>query len=193
MYKKFAVITAAALCGSMPLCANLIKDPGFDTDKYSEVYYTQSNGGSVKVTRITENMTWNKCLKMEITSFFERNGVKSISGELVFGTTDGKPGFAVEPDTVYNFSFDFKGNHQLSLHVALDGDNKVEWKRSKVNIRPNPLVAKPDPEKWSTVKGSFKTQADTRFMRLRMMIWADPRCPSHRRKHWRRTGSPVPR
>ena len=173
MYKKFTAITAAALCGIMPLSANLIKDSGFDTDKFNDVYYTQSNGGSVKVTRITEDMTWNKCLKMEITSFFERNGVKSISAELVFGKTDGKIGFAVEPDSVYNFSFDFKGNHQLSLHVALDGDNKIDRKRGKVNIRPNPLVAKPDPAKWSTVKGTFKTQADTRFMRLRMMIWAD--------------------
>ena len=174
MYKKFTAVTAAALCGIMPLSANLIKDSGFDTDKFDEVYYTQSNGaGTAKVTRIVENMTWNKCLKMEIASFLERNGSKSIAAELVFGKTNGKPGFAVEPDTVYNFSFDFKGTPRLSLHVALDGDNKIDWKRGKVNIRPKPLVAKPDPEKWSTVKGTFKTQADTKFARLRMMIWAD--------------------
>ncbi len=174
MYKKLTAITAAALCGIMPLSANLIKDSGFDSDKFNEVYYTQSNGvGAINVSRIVENMTWNKCLKMEIASFLERNGGKSIAAELVFGKTNGKPGFAVEPDTVYNFSFDFKGTPRLSLHIALDGDNKIDWKRGKVNIRPKPLVAKPDPEKWSTVKGTFKTQADTKFARLRMMIWAD--------------------
>ena len=162
-----------ALSGTLPLAASLIKDPGFDSDKFNELYYTYHANGAVKVERITEDMTWNKCLKMEVTQIHEVKGRKLLSCELIFGKNNGKPGFAAEPDTTYNFSFDFKGNVQVSLLVGLDPAGKPQWNHSKKIIRPNPRIAKPDPEKWSTVKGTFKTAADTKFLRFIVRFWAD--------------------
>ena len=173
MNKFFSVFTLLCTAAVTLSGANLLKDSSFDTDQYADAFYVHGDNGSVKVTRITEDMTWNKCLKMEIDQIRDRNGHKMLSAELVFGKTNGKPGFAAEPDTVYNFSFDFKGSVQTSLLVALDPAGKPQWKYGKTNIRTTPKVAKPDPEKWSTVKGSFRTAKDTKFLRLRLRFWAD--------------------
>ncbi|MBO4511442.1 MAG: hypothetical protein J5746_01630 [Victivallales bacterium] len=180
MKKQLVIILVSILFGALLLKgANLVQDYGFDSEASEECFYVQNMNGSVKVTRITEDMTWNKCLKMEVVAIRDMDGRKLLSSELVFGKTNGKPGFVVEPNTVYNYSFDFRGNQMVSLHVGLDPEGKPEWKRSKTNIRPNPQTANPNEQNWSSVKGTFKTNGDAKYLRFRITFWADSKQQSN--------------
>ena len=176
MKKRLLIALAAVCCAVSSLFGeNPVKDAGFDTDRFEDSFYVQSGSGTVAVSRIVEDLTWNKCLKLEITGFSESQDRKMLEGGIVFGRTGDGFGFAAEPDTVYHFSFDVKGSPQLSISVGLDPAGVTPGENPRTVIRPNPPVVKPSPEQWCTVKGSFKTNSDTGFMRLRLLFWADSR------------------
>ena len=50
---------------------------------------------------------------------------------------------------------------------------------SEKRIRPVPKVFKGTAGKWTTCQGEFKTAADTKYIRLHLMLWGDSKQQSN--------------
>ncbi len=168
---RFITALCVTLCCLSAAAANLLHNGDFNgKDLYTDFVY-KTTYGTLKLTDFTEDMTWNKCLKAQITSFrVLKDDAKLLTADLVFG----KKGLAVESDTVYNFSFDFKGDIPLSMFVNCYNEPVDNPKVKPMQIlRPNPRAAKPDKNNWSNVKGYFKTPANTKYITFTFRFWAN--------------------
>lgn len=172
MKKSLLVCMVMALSFAAAAADNLIENGDFNGADFKSGWYLRNNLGQAKVTPVTEDLTWNKCIKFEVAAFAGEPGARCHSSELVFGRVGKIYGVPVKPDTVYNFSFEIKGNRGVAIWAVLDdNDNPSEW--SGKGIRPTPPGAKGTPDAWSRVSGSFKTASDTKRVRLRLQFWMD--------------------
>ena len=167
---RFITTLCAILFTLSATAANLLTNGDFNgKDMYADFVY-KSTHGQLKLTDFTEDMTWNKCLKVELVKLRElKDGTKLLTCDLIFG----KKGYAVDADAVYNFNFDFKGNMQVSIFVNCYGEQpgKPEVKLLQT-VRPNPRAAMPEKANWSNVKGSFKVPAGTKYITFTLRFWA---------------------
>lgn len=170
--KKIFVLTVTLFAFSV-MAENILKNGEFNTQRLGGEIYFGNAMGSMKIANITEEGTTNKCLKLEITSILEKNGRKQISTEVVFGKSNGQNGIPAEPDTEYEIAFDLKSAHQISLWVSLDSKQPAKTYFSEKRIRPVPRVVKGVEGKWTTCKAVFKTNTDTRFIRVHLLLWGD--------------------
>ena len=152
--------------------SNLLRNGDFDGKDFNQDIFVQLDKGKVKVSQVTEDLSWNKCVKMEITGFKKTDAGELLTASLLFGKNDGQYGVPVQPDTQYKFSMELKGNRGVSLWVVLfDSATKQFWKGKSVRLTPR--SAEPSPQSWTRVSGSFKTGPKTRFACLKLMFWAD--------------------
>ncbi len=150
---------------------NLLKNGAFDAPALIGEAVLQQTHGKVKLSLETEHLSWNRCLRMQITALNKSNQLNCM---LYMGKTGETMGFPVEPDSSYDFSFEIKGNSRIALWATLYnkacGREKLWAGR---NIRPTPGSAKGETDSWTRVKGSFRTGRDTRFATLNFQFWAN--------------------
>ena len=140
-------------------------------DHLADITVNQDRG-KIRVSKVTEDLSWNKCVKMEIAAFREKNGKKELSCGLIFGKNGKNCGVPVKPGTRYKFSLDLKGTRGVGFWVLeFDAPTTYFWKGKA--IRPLPKGAAASPKAWTRVNGSFKTGPKTRFIGLKVQFWAD--------------------
>lgn len=171
------IIGIAVLLSGALLAQNLIKDPEFDTGKFVDCQFS-SNKGTMKAEIVTEDGSWNKCLRIEkiAENVNPKTGKKSDHIVVTFGNDGmegGKhPGFAVKPHTVYEFQFELKGNVvPIIRHIEWNGDDY--WKNMgetpKANIPKKPVAS----NEWQIVKGTFRIGPKAKYAGLQLFMWGD--------------------
>ena len=85
-------------------------------DHLADITVNQDRG-KIKVSKVTEDLSWNKCVKMEIAGFREKDGKKELSCGLIFGKNGKTCGVPVKPATRYKFSLDLKGTRGVGFWV----------------------------------------------------------------------------
>ena len=149
---------------------NLIQNGDFTHVKHNALYpECGTNGG--KASLFTEELTWNKCGKLEISRIIkDKNGNETASASVWIGGNTGKGGgFPVKPNTIYRFSVEIKGN-------ALDaGIRAVEWVGGDLWKDMRPLKSTVGTIKvqkeWTSYKGTFKTTSSAKRAALVLQLW----------------------
>ena len=147
---------AFAFCACGGFAQNLIQNGDFTQVKHTGLY-PECGTNSGKASLFTEELTWNKCGKLEVDKIMkDKNGNETANAYVWIGGDSSKGGgFAVKPNTVYRFSVEIKGN------AAKAGVNAVEWigndlwkdMRSVKSTVGNIKVQK----EWTLYKGTFMT------------------------------------
>ncbi|MBR2358551.1 MAG: hypothetical protein IKA65_11080 [Lentisphaeria bacterium] len=175
MIKNIFSVLVLSACLAVP-AQNLLKNGAFDNADFSGELAIQQTHGRVKVVLETENLTWNRCLRMQIVHLKNTAEAQLLNTLVRVGKNGKNMGFPVEPDTTYDFSFEIKGTRSVALWATLyDRSCGVEKQWSGKNIRPRPANAKGEKENWTKIKGSFRTNKDTKFATLNFQFWADSR------------------
>ena len=166
----FALLLSAGLLSQAD--PNLLQNGDFNGDNFLSDILILQDYGKVKVFHFTENQTWNRCIKMEISGFKQTGARKQISTSLLFGKTGSSCGVQVQPDTWYRFRLDLKGNRGVSLWaVMFDSSTSQIWKGESVRL--TPPTATPTPNSWTVFRGYFKTGPKTKFASLKLVFEAD--------------------
>ena len=122
-----------------------------------------------KMSLFTENLTWNKCGKFEVTKISKEQGkYDSVNESAFIGTSQnaaGKniPGFPCKPNTTYEYSLDVKGN---APWIEFKG---AEWNSPSAVYgfrRLKGTKYRPTGE-WTNIKGKFTTGAKA----VRASVW----------------------
>ena len=121
----------------------------------------------VKLSRFTEDLTWNLCGKVELTAPHK----PCEYGTVIIGTgaKGGAQGFDVEPGGTYEFSFGVRGTPgKLRVNmVTWTGDD--EWKgRQNVSTSLGLVTIK---ENWTTHRGSVTFGPDVKRAALMLRFW----------------------
>ena len=111
--KKILLLLSA--CLFLKANANLLQNGDFNEEELLTDIMIQQDDGKVKVTKVTENLSWNQCIKMEIAGFKETEGRQQISAGLLFGRNGKNCGVPVKANAFYDFSLELKGNRGVSF------------------------------------------------------------------------------
>lgn len=168
--KTSLLAMAFAFCACGGFAQNLIQNGDFTQVKHTGLY-PECGTNSGKASLFTEELTWNKCGKLEVDKIMkDKNGNETANAYVWIGGDSSKGGgFAVKPDTVYRFSVEIKGN------AAKAGVNAVEWigndlwkdMRSVKSTVGNIKVQK----EWTLYKGTFKTGPNAKRAALGLQLW----------------------
>lgn len=163
------------LCGILVLWAvagfggNLIQNSDVDLALMPE-FKMEGKADCYKFSQFTEDLTWNKCGKLEIVSYIiNKNGQKSVNCGIVAGGEKGLAGFPAKPNTIYKFSVELKGTVKRAFINATEwigGDYYKDMKKLNSNVG----VVRIQPE-WVCYKGTFKTGPDAKRAALYISIW----------------------
>ncbi len=163
---KMAALAAFLGCVHMA-AANLIRNGSFDGEEAAREFRT--NGGKFSV--FTEELTWNKCGRLEIDRVNERDdGVKVHSAAVWIGSNGTIPGFDVTPETTYRFSIEVRGDVPGSAGISARcwyGDNIWTDGRTVSTTVGGFKVQKG----WTVYKGTFTTSPDARRAALQLQMW----------------------
>jgi hypothetical protein len=108
---------------------NLIKDSDCNTTPLASEFGQRGIAQS-KLTRYVEDLTWNNCLKFELTKYqIDSKGKKFVNTDLRIGGNSKIQGFTCKPNTTYKFSFELKGDAQRCMV------NFFEWSHEKDNFK----------------------------------------------------------
>lgn len=170
--KNICIFALSVLAGVGCLAQNLIPGGDFTEAKEKTIgAWCRSEDG--KFSLFNEDLVWNNCCKLEVSTVRSARGYKTRSAIVGFGQDGKNYGFAVKGGTTYNFSLDLKdgGVKSASVRViAWNGDNY--WKdRQDVKVTPALRGLKLDPS-WKTFKGSFRTPADAKRAAVQVSIYS---------------------
>ena len=168
---KTGILLAGLLCTGVSLYAqnSLIRLGNMDNLQAKDLSLECfANGG--KVSFFTEEYTWNRCGKFEVTNIIKSGENDLVNATLFIGSGNKKTGFPCKPDTTYEFSIDIKGTAPRVELKAMGWDKGKSSVYSFVRLGKS-IRVKPDKE-WVTVKGEFKTGANTERAALGLQFWA---------------------
>ena len=166
-----AFLAAAFASFGLGAAENLVPGGDFTEAKKGKIDWCRREGGAFSL--FTEDYTWNNCGKLEIRETYTNGVTRKRAASVTIGR-DGKfNGFAVKPDTTYDFSIDLRGGggvgaarvHALAWH----GDDY--WKDRK-SVKTTPSSSVTLEPSWMAVKGSFKTPSDAKRAALQVTIWS---------------------
>ena len=168
---KTSIASFALFC-SFLACAqatNLIRNSDFDRNLDQEYRYDAAPG-AMKRSIITEDRTWNKCLKIESLKYTDNKQLGKVFYTAIrFGGDKKNPGFEAKPNTIYTYSIELKGDLPCRLAVwGWKGTNY--WKDMKQLKVTGDSSFKPSRE-WTVKKVTFQTGADTKFVAVGISIW----------------------
>ena len=160
-----AFFAAAACCDA----ANLVPGGDFTESRKGKIGWCRREMGAFSL--FNENYTWNNCGKLEIRETATNGTVQTRSACVTIGQ-DGKfNGFAVQPDTTYDFSIDLKGGVKSAMIRAISWNGDSYWK-DRHNLKVTPNGSAPLEQTWRTYKGSFRTPSDAKRAALQVSIWS---------------------
>ena len=157
-----AVLSAAALFAAQ----NLIVDSDADKTPLSPEFRLAEGAKQGKLEQFTEDLTWNKCLRMELTDIpTDANGKHNVCMSLQAGG-DGKTGFPVEGGAKYAFSFEAKGKAPRLLVVWKEWD--ASGKARKVRTAMHVIKLTDD---WVAYRGTVAASPDAVKGALILQFW----------------------
>ena len=183
MMTKMPVALAIALMGICAGAQNLITCGDFSAAAGNLAPECRAEAG--KVSLFTEEYTWNKCGKCEVTKDEpdrEHPGSFVHAANVLIGLAkDGKGGFPVEAGVRYDVSFDVKS---LGEPMGL-GCEAVCWKtddywRNRTNVKGIVKGGVKAETAWSTYKGSFVVPDGTKRAAIRLSVWSSSKWPGTR-------------
>lgn len=161
-------LLTASLCGQ-----NLVKNGDFDKPLDSECRFDAAPGVH-KASILTENLTWNKCLKLEVVKYqTDKNGRKFYT-QIMIGGDKKNNGFPVKPNTVYNFSLELKGN-AAAFVSATEWTGPDYWKNMRRIKKISGQTSFKGSDEWTVIQGSFQTGADAVHAVIGVSIWGEER------------------
>ncbi|MBP5639430.1 MAG: hypothetical protein J6X55_08120 [Victivallales bacterium] len=170
--KKARILLFACVCLACNAESNLLQNGDFNGKDFMADLTLQQHQGKVQMTKVTEDLSWNQCLKMEIVAFKETDGRKQLNAVLHFGKNGKNCGIEVKPNKFYKFSLELKGTRDASFWIVMnDEPTEHAWKGQ--SVRPTPQGASAVPDAWTHVNGRFKTGPNTKFAHLGVQLWAD--------------------
>ena len=133
---KYLTLLAAGAACIAAAGESLVKDGAFDLSKDSPSA-EYSPRPDCRFELFTEDLSWNKCGKLSISkSQKDKKGNILHMAWLDIGRADEKPGFAVEPDTFYDFSLEMKGVAPAYIRAAeLSGGAKTLRRRLPMDVQ----------------------------------------------------------
>lgn len=173
MKKYLVLILMVALALS---AENLIKNSDFSNSPDNLVPECRTNGG--KASLYTEDLSWNKCGKLEITKINkDADGNDAIGAAVWIGgdknnlSNKNPGGFKCKPDTVYQFSVDIRGNVPSASITGVEwkADSGL-WNMQRLKSSVGGISVQSD---WTNYKGSFKTGPDASNAALCLSIWGN--------------------
>ena len=173
MIKDIASVAFCLLAlHSAPLCCmaeNLVPGGDFTEAKKGKIGWCRREMGAFSL--FNEEYTWNNCGKLEIRETYT-NGNALVRSAVVTIGQDGKfNGFAVKPNTRYDFSVDLRGGVKSATIRAISWNGDNYWKdRRTLKVSPNGSA--PLEDAWRTYKGSFLTPPDAKRAALQVSIWS---------------------
>lgn len=164
---RWMMAAMAVLFGCVHMAsANLIRNGSFDGEEAVREFRT--NGG--KFSLHTEELTWNKCGRLEVDRVNEKDGVKVHSAAVWIGSNGTLPGFDAKPDTTYRFSIEVRGEVSGPAGISARcwyGDNIWTDGRT-VNTTVGGFKVQ---NGWTVYKGTFTTSPDAKRAALQLQIW----------------------
>lgn len=148
---------------------NIIKDADCNTNPLSHEF-GQRGVNQAKLSQHIEDLTWNRCLKFELTSYYNDKGKNFVNTDVRIGGDDKVNGFVCKPDTTYKFSFELKGTAQrcmVNFYEWTDPKNNFKGfskKRTSIHL----INVQKD---WTKYQGTFKTSANAKRAGLCIQFW----------------------
>lgn len=159
-------MTGALIIGAFG--QNLIRNGTFEDEKSNIRSECRANGG--RISLITEELTWNKCGKLEIDKIGrDKDGNETVSAGVWIGGDGKTGGFSCKPDTVYRYQLQVKGTADNFGISALQWDKEAGLWKYKL-IKAVPGEAKTQAE-WTTYTGTFQTGPDAVSAALYIQLW----------------------
>lgn len=148
---------------------NLIKNSDLNAPLGKECRIDNTSAGHVELSQFTEDLTWNKCAKLELIKFIKRqDNHERVCANIIFGGGIGRSGFPVKPNTTYDFSLELKGTAAGAAIKA------VEWNATgRHYVKSSFKKMLPIGADWQVFKGTFKTSAGAKQASLNVQLWWD--------------------
>ncbi|MGN0873077.1 MAG: glycoside hydrolase domain-containing protein [Victivallales bacterium] len=169
---KNTLLSAILLSAGLLQAQNLIKNGDFDKPLDQECRFDAAPGVH-KTGIFTEDLTWNKCLKLEVARHIaDKNGKKYYALVRIGGDRQNN-GFPVKPNTVYSFSLELKGEVGASVS-AWEWNGPGYWKNVK-RIKITGTTSFKASREWTAIRGTFQTGADATHAAIGVSLWGEER------------------
>ena len=111
------ILTSALFAAVLGLFGeNLVKEGDFSRLKNLDGFAMTNGAG--KISLFTEDYTWNKCAKLEITKVVKTAHKTEMTAACGWiGCHSRNAGFVVKPNTTYRFSMELKGSWNKILSI----------------------------------------------------------------------------
>jgi hypothetical protein len=173
--KNALALLPLAFAGTTCLCGNKIKDFEVENPKLlPEFRLAERTQGNL--TQFTEDATWNKCLKLELSEFYidPQTHKKLVNLGVMLGGDSGGCGFPCKPDTTYKFSVEVKGSANRAMINFLEWDGLPTTWSNRKKARTSIHLIHPQKD-WTVYKGTFETSATASRAALEIQFWGDER------------------
>ena len=169
-----AIIATAAFAGTLSAGnpeGNLVKNGDFKHGFFHGAIPVE-DAGNAKYVIEKDQETQNRFLRMEVVSVKNTNNRITLNCAFAVGKNGKKYGFIVEPNTIYDISFDYKSSYCAALWTRLyKEENEKYWVAQ--TARPKPSNTLFSLEKWTTCRDTFKTAVNSLTAALLIQFWAD--------------------
>lgn len=169
MMRGLFVLGAFALVGVSAGAANLIENGDFSRCENGKLPAECRSEDGVRTSLFTEDLTWNRCLKAEVSRGYTNAATKAVNftGSAFMGAP-GKLGVPVEPMKNYDVSVDLKGDGSVPVDVIVSfwkGDCR-NWE-DRVNVPLGEGKYRPGKD-WLTVRGLVRAPEGAKLAAIRL-------------------------
>ncbi len=168
---KVVFLAVFSLTAASVVADNLIKNSDMDEKNFRIEYRNTANPKHISIAPFTEDLTWNKCMRLRLEKFLISGGKRKVNGGILCGGEKTVAGFKVKPDTVYKFSLELKGNAPTAFISAVEWSGPEYYKdRSSIKTSVGAVKVMKD---WVKYSGTFKTTGKAKRAALHIQIWGN--------------------
>ncbi len=159
------------VAGSLP-ASDLLRNGSFDLPLAPEVR-SDFKGDCIKLSQHVEDLTWNKCAKLEIIAYdHDAKGNARTYARVFIGGDASAAGFPCRPNTEYSYSVEMRGTVPRAFLGA------VEWTEGKGfydygRIKSTPSGQMTVNPEWTRYQGTFKTGPSAVRAALTVDLWGN--------------------
>lgn len=152
--------------------ADMLRNGAFDLAFAPEIR-SDFKGDCIKLSQHVEDLTWNKCAKLEITAYDQdAKGSPRVFARIFIGGDAAAAGFPCRPNTEYAYSVEMRGTAPRAFLGA------VEWTEGKgfydnARIKSSPSGQVTVNAEWTRYQGTFKTGPSAVRTALTIDLWGN--------------------
>ena len=164
--------TAILLTAGCLHAADLLRNGAFNLPLAPEVR-SDFKSDCIKLSQHVEDLTWNKCAKLEITAYdHDAKGNATTFARVFIGGDATTAGFPCRPNTEYAFSVEMRGTAPRTFLGA------IEWTEGKgfydyARIKSTPSGQTTVNPEWTRYQGTFKTGPAAIRAALTIDLWGN--------------------